>query len=92
MNGTSFSVTLPMRLMPPSSTMATSMATTTPTMRLRVGRKLFTEVLYASTAESMAVTMVLTCVALPVPKTVSTPNREYSTARNCQRCPRPFFI
>ena len=60
MNGTSFSVTLPMRLMPPSSTMATSMATTTPTMRLRVGRKLFTEVLYASTAESMAVTMVLT--------------------------------
>ena len=43
MNGTSFSVTLPMRLMPPSSTMATSMATTTPTMRLRVGRKLFTD-------------------------------------------------
>ena len=40
MNGTSFSVTLPMRLTPPSSTMATIIATTTPTTRLTVGRML----------------------------------------------------
>ena len=92
MNGTSFSVTLPMRLTPPSSTMATIIATTTPTTRLTVGRMLFRLLPYASRAESMAVTMVLTWVALPVPKTVSTPNSEYSTARNCHRLPRPFLI
>ena len=34
--GTSRSLTLPMRLMPPSSTMATSIATTMPTTRFRV--------------------------------------------------------
>ncbi len=39
MKGTSFSLTLPMRLMPPSSTMATSMATKMPTMRFSVLRK-----------------------------------------------------
>ena len=65
-----------MRLTPPSSTIATIMATTMPTMRLRVGRMPFRPLPVASRAESMAVTMVFTCVALPVPKTVSTPNRE----------------
>ena len=76
MKGTSFSLTLPMRLMPPSSTMATSMATAMPTTRFRVESAPLPTTPYSSRAVSMAATMVLTCVALPVPNTVSTPNSE----------------
>ena len=76
MKGTSFSATLPMRLMPPSSTRATSMATKTPTMRLSMGSAPSPAKPYCKRAASMEVTMVFTWVALPVPNTVSTPNRE----------------
>ena len=92
MKGTSFSLTLPMRLMPPSSTMATSMATMMPTMMFNVLRKPLPTTPYSSRAVSTAATMVLTWVALPVPNTVSTPNSEYRNARNCQRLPRPFLM
>ena len=40
----------------------------------------------------MAVVIVLTCVALPVPKTVKTPKAENKTARNCQFLPSPFLM
>ena len=76
MKGTSFSATLPMRLMPPSSTMATSMATKMPTTRFSMGRMASPASPCCSRAVSMEVTMVFTWVALPVPNTVSTPNRE----------------
>ena len=76
MKGTSRSLTLPIRLMPPSSTMATSMATMMPTTRFSVGSALLPTTRNAVSAVSMAATMVLTCVALPVPNTVSTPNSE----------------
>ena len=76
MKGTSRSLTLPMRLMPPSSTMATSIATTMPTTRFRVESAFWPTTLNSVRAVSMAATMVLTWVALPVPKTVSTPNSE----------------
>ena len=74
MNGTSFSLTLPMRLMPPSSTMATSIAQKMPMMRLSVGTKASLTRWNCVSAVLIAVVMVLTCVALPVPKTVSVPN------------------
>ena len=76
MNGTRRSLTLPMRLMPPSSTMATSIATMMPTTRFKVDSALPLTTLNSVRAVSMAATMVLTCVALPVPNTVSTPNSE----------------
>ena len=72
--------------------MATSMATRMPTTRFRVERKPLPTTPYSSRAVSTAATMVFTWVALPVPKTVSTPNREYSTARNCQFLLRPFLM
>ena len=65
-----------MRLMPPSRTIATSMATAMPTIRFRVESAPLPTRSYCSSAVSMAATMVLTCVALPVPKTVRTPNSE----------------
>jgi len=91
-NGTSFSLTLPMRLMPPSSTMATSIAHKMPMTRFTVGMWSAPITLYCVSAVSIAVTMVFTCVALPVPNTVSAPNSEYSTAKNCQCLPRPFLM
>ena len=56
--------------------MATSMATMMPTTRFSVLKKPLPTRPYSSRAVSTAATMVLTCVALPVPNTVSTPNRE----------------
>ena len=68
------------------------MVMTMPRMRLRV------EVLPASItpklmrAVSMEATMVLTCVALPVPNTAKTPKMAKSTPSHFHFLPRPFWI
>ena len=41
---------------------------------------------------SIAVTIVLTCVAFPVPNTVRTPKREKRKASQCQCLESPFLI
>ena len=45
-----------------------------------------------SSAVLTEATMVLTCVALPVPNTVMTANSAYKVARKCQRLCSPFLI
>jgi len=73
MKGTSFSVTWPIRLMPPNSTIATSAAIKMP--KIRFALSLVPSMIWKLIrAELMEATMVFTCVALPVPNTVSTPN------------------
>ena len=73
--GTNFSATLPMRFKPPTSTIATSRAMPMPIPRLTLFRAPAEETrLKFTRAVSMAVTMALTWVALPVPKTVKTPS------------------
>ena len=91
--GTSFSVTEPILLMPPSSTKATKTLISTPNARLNLLSSCSLLIKpKLSRAESTAATMVLVCVALPVPKTASTPKRENRTASHCQFLLRPFLM
>ena len=92
MNGTSFSVTLPMRLIPPMRITSTSNIITIPIPRFTPDGNPFLNRPVDTRAESIAVVIVLTCVAFPVPNTVSTPNIEYNTASQPHQLLRPFLI
>ena len=99
MKGTSFSVTWPMRLMPPKSTSATITATMTPTIKVvtrtwlprkakvpaALGVKL-------STALLMASAMDCTWVALPIPKAARAASTQNTPPSQAQFLPRPFLI
>ena len=74
----SFSVTLPIRLRPPMRTSPISTAMTMPMIRFTVPRPDTSSAAPKFIrAESIAAVIVLTCVAFPVPKTVSTPSTAY---------------
>lgn len=87
MKGTSLEVTLPIRLMPPIRIRAMMIARATPMIRLTSFTASAGSTLKLLRAESMAVVIVLTCVALPVPNTASTPKAANKYARKCHFYP-----
>ena len=92
MKGTSLEVTLPIRLMPPIRIRAMMIASATPMIRLTSFTASAGSALKLLRAESMAVVIVLTCVALPVPNTASTPKAAKKYARKCHFLSSPFLI
>jgi len=92
MKGTSLEVTLPIRLMPPIRIRAMMIARATPMIRLTSFTASAGSTLKLLRAESMAVVIVLTCVALPVPNTASTPKAANKYARKCHFLSSPFLI
>lgn len=68
------------------------MAMMMPITRLIVERLSDEARLKLSIRESIAATIVLTCVAFPVPNTVRTPKREKRKASQCQCLERPFLM
>ena len=89
MKGTSLSVTWPMRLRPPSSTIAQNAATMMPIMRLAALTLIGVKELMVPEIE---VTMELIWVMLPIPKAASIPNSANSVPSQAQFLPRPFLM
>ena len=75
------------RLMPPIRIRAMMIARATPMIRLTSFTASAGSMLKLLRAESMAVVIVLTCVALPVPNTASTPKAANKYARKCHFYP-----
>ena len=90
--GTSFSVTAPMRLMPPMRT--------TPTIIIRMMAKTMLIMFLLSAAAGtkawiavlMESVMLPTCTALPIPKEARPPKIQKMTPSHFQFLPRPFLI
>ena len=78
MKGTSFSVTAPILLIPPSKIIKIRIVIIIPITRLTVLIDPAGTILKFRSAVSIAVVIVLTCVALPVPNTVRTPRQAYA--------------
>ncbi len=92
MPGTSFSVTWPMRLTPPSSTSATKIATQMPVIR-QMSISLFA----ASSLNAMATdltesAMELTCAMLPMPNAAMAPSTANTMPSHFHLGPRPFLM
>ena len=76
--GTSFSVTAPILLIPPSKIIKIRIVIIIPIIKLTVLIDPAETTLKFRSAVSIAVVIVLTCVALPVPNTVRTPRQAYA--------------
>ena len=79
-------------MIPPSKIRATRIATKIPMIRFTVSTDDLLITLKFNKAELIAVVIVFTCVAFPVPNTVKTPKAENKTARKCQFLLSPFLI
>ena len=81
MNGTSFSATAPMRLMPPISTKPVSAASTTPVIQCDTPKLAF-----------ITSAIEFDCTMLPMPKPAMPPKIAKAAPSQRQCGPRPFLM